>query len=79
MRSSYSEKETGEMTSGDRRRADNGPTVRRVVAEGDITRRRRGVAMSANLTEGEKQKENALRIGRDALLEADLESIDRSY
>ena len=30
-------------------------------------------------TEGEKQKENALRIGRDALLEADLEYIDRPY
>jgi hypothetical protein len=38
------------------------------VAEGDVTRRRR-VAMSANHTEGEKQRENALRIGRDALLD----------
>jgi hypothetical protein len=40
------------------------------------------MAMSANHTQGEKQKENALRIGRDALLdygEADLEYIDRPY
>jgi hypothetical protein len=36
-----------------------------VQTEGDVTHRRR-VAMIANHTEDEKEKENALRIGRDA-------------
>jgi hypothetical protein len=63
MGTSSSEKEKGEMkerTSGDSNEA--------VVAEGDVTRGRR-VAMSVNHTEGEKQKENALRIRRDALID----------
>jgi hypothetical protein len=39
-----------------------------IVAEGEVTRRHR-VAMSANHTQGRKQKENSLRIGRDALID----------
>jgi hypothetical protein len=39
-----------------------------VVAEGDVTRRRTA-AMSEDHTEGEKQKDNALRIRHDALLD----------
>jgi hypothetical protein len=52
-----------------------------VVAEGNITHRHRA-AMSANHIESEKQKENAIQIGHDALLgleEAGLEYIDSPY
>jgi hypothetical protein len=63
MGTSSNEKEIGEMkerTSGDSERVDRDEAV---VAEGpgDVTCRRR-VAMSADHTESEKQKENAIRI-----------------
>ena len=56
--------ENGEVkeSRGDSRRLDSG------VAGGDVTHGCR-VVMSANHTEGEKQKDNALKIGHDGLLD----------
>jgi hypothetical protein len=71
MGTSSSEKKRGEAnerTSGQRGCGQQSHRNEAIVAEGNITRRRRA-AMSANHTEGEKRKGSTLRIGRGALLD----------